>query len=144
MRVGAFRTMPILTDKLGDMTGLLASADIDISAPPEQVWAALTDPKEIARYMFGTSVEATWRPGSSITWSGEWGGKPYQDKGEILEVEQPRRLKLTHFSPLTGQEDKPENYHTVTYELTDRGDKTHLTLKQDNNPDEKAAAESQA
>jgi uncharacterized protein YndB with AHSA1/START domain len=121
------------------MTGFLASADVDISAPPDRVWTALTDPEEIARYMFGTSVESTWRPGSSITWSGEWEGKPYQDKGEILEVEPPRRLKLTHFSPLTGQEDRPENYHTVTYELTDRGETTHLALSQDNNGDQDEA-----
>jgi uncharacterized protein YndB with AHSA1/START domain len=118
------------------MTGFLASADVDISAPPDRVWTALTNPEEIARYMFGTSVESTWRPGSSITWSGEWEGKPYQDKGEILEAEPPRRLKLTHFSPLTGQEDRPENYHTVTYELTDRGETTHLALSQDNNGDQ--------
>jgi len=121
------------------MTGFLASADIDISAPPNRVWMALTDPEEIAKYMFGTSVESTWRPGSSITWSGEWDGKPYQDKGEILEAEPPRLLKLTHFSPLTGQEDRPENYHTVTYELTDRGGTTHLALSQDNNGDQDEA-----
>ncbi len=121
------------------MTGFLASADIDISAPPQRVWTALTDPEEIAKYMFGTSVESTWRPGSNITWSGEWEGKPYQDKGEILEVEPPRRLKVTHYSPLTGQEDRPENYHTVIYDLIDQGATTHLTLSQDNNADQAEA-----
>jgi uncharacterized protein YndB with AHSA1/START domain len=121
------------------MTGFIASADIDISAPPQRVWTALTDPEEIAKYMFGTSVESTWRPGSSITWSGEWEGKPYQDKGEILEVEPPRRLKVTHYSPLTGQEDLPENYHTVIYDLIDQGKTTHLTLSQDNNADQAEA-----
>jgi uncharacterized protein YndB with AHSA1/START domain len=121
------------------MTGFIASADIDISAPPQRVWTALTDPEEIAKYMFGTSVESTWRPGSNITWSGEWEGKPYQDKGEILEVEPPRRLKVTHYSPLTGQEDRPENYHTVIYDLIDQGATTHLTLSQDNNADQAEA-----
>lgn len=121
------------------MTGFLASADIDVSAPPQRVWTALTDPDEIAKYMFGASVESTWRPGSSITWRGEYEGKPYQDKGEILEAEPPRWLKLTHFSPLTGQEDRPENYHTVTYELIDRDGATHLALSQDNNADQDEA-----
>ena len=44
-------------------------------------------------------------------------GKPYQDKGEVLEVDAPRRLSVTHYSPLMGQEDEPENYHTVIYTL---------------------------
>ena len=121
------------------MTGVMASADVDISAPVEQVWAALTEPEEISKYMFGTSVETDWRPGSRITWSGEWEGKAYQDKGEIVEIEPPRRLKVTHFSPLTGQEDRPENYHTLTYDLTEQGGSTHVALTQDNNADESEA-----
>jgi hypothetical protein len=32
-----------------------------------------------------------------------------------------------------GSEDKPENYHTVTYELSGEDGKTTLTLRQDNN-----------
>jgi hypothetical protein len=32
-----------------------------------------------------------------------------------------------------GSEDRPENYHTVTYELAEDGVKTRLTLTQDNN-----------
>jgi uncharacterized protein YndB with AHSA1/START domain len=121
------------------MTGIIASADIEISAPRERVWAALTDPDKIAKYMFGATVETDWRPGSSITWSGEWEGKPYQDKGEILESDPPQRLVLTHFSPLTGQEDRPENYHTVVYELIDRDGNTHVELNQDNNGDQDEA-----
>jgi len=50
-----------------------------------------------------------------------------------------RRLKLTHFSPLTGQEDRPENYHTVTYELSGGQSTTHLALQQDNNADDAEA-----
>jgi hypothetical protein len=40
---------------------------------------------------------------------------------------------------LTGQEDRPENYHTLIYELTERGGNTHLTLNQDNNADQDEA-----
>jgi hypothetical protein len=36
---------------------------------------------------------------------------------------------------MTGQEDVPENYHRVSYRLEDQGDRTHLTLEQDNTPD---------
>jgi hypothetical protein len=38
-----------------------------------------------------------------------------------------------------GSEDKPENYHTVTYELAGDDGKTTLTLTQDNNPSQEEA-----
>lgn len=126
------------------MIGHVATADIEIDAPAALVWAALTDPDQIAKYMFGAKVETDWRPGSVITWSGEYQGRAYQDKGEIVEVEPERLLKVTHFSPLTGQEDKPENYHTVVYELEPRGDKTRVVLRQDNNASADEAAHSAA
>ena len=46
----------------------------------------LTSPEAISRFMFGAKVDTDWEEGSPITWTGEYEGKPYQDKGEILEV----------------------------------------------------------
>jgi hypothetical protein len=43
------------------------------------------------------------------------------------------RLRMTHYSPLTGEEDVPENYHTLDYRLTGEGETTRLTLDQDGN-----------
>jgi uncharacterized protein YndB with AHSA1/START domain len=125
------------------MTGYLATAETDISAPPERVWEVLTDPDQLKQLWFGAEVKTDWKRGSPITWSGEWEGKPYQDKGEILEVDPGRSLKLTHFSPLTGQPDLPENYHTLTYTLDGDGTSTHLKLTQDNNGSEDEAKHSQ-
>ena len=117
------------------MADYLATAETEISASPAQVWAALTDPALIRRYMFGTLVETDWQPGSPILWKGEYEGHAYEDKGEIVEIEPQRRLKVTHFSPLSGQDDVPENYHTLLYELTvtDSGDTTRVSLSQDKN-----------
>lgn len=126
------------------MAGHVATAEADIRAPRSRVWRALTDPDEIQKYMFGSRVETDWKPGSRITWKGEYEGKKYEDKGEVLEVERERRLKLTHFSPLTGDEDVPENYHTLVYELEERDGQTHLSLSQDNNKSEEAAEHSRA
>jgi uncharacterized protein YndB with AHSA1/START domain len=124
------------------MTGRVATAEAEIDAPPSKVWRALTDPEQIQKYMFGSRVETDWKPGSRITWKGEYEGKKYEDKGEILEVERERRLKVTHFSPLSGEEDSPENYHTIVYELKDNEGKTRVSLSQDNNPTEEAAEHS--
>jgi uncharacterized protein YndB with AHSA1/START domain len=126
------------------MADHVATAETEIEASPSRVWTALTDPDEIEKYMFGSHVVTDWKPGSSIVWKGEYEGKKYEDKGEILEVEPERRLKVTHFSPLSGQEDRPENYHTLTYELEGRGQKTHVALSQDNNPTMEAAEHTKA
>ena len=83
--------------------------------------------------MVGTEVSSDWQVGSPITWRGEMDGRPYEDKGEILAVEEPTRLSMTHYSPLMGQADEPENYHTVTYDLTGDDDRTTVELSQDGN-----------
>jgi uncharacterized protein YndB with AHSA1/START domain len=131
-------------DRRDTMTGRVATAEAEIDAPPSKVWRALTDPDQIQRYMFGSRVETDWKPGSRIIWKGEHDGKPYEDRGEILDVVKDRRLAVTHFSPLSGRADAPENYHTLVYELEEDGGKTHVSLSQDNNPTEEAAEHSRA
>jgi uncharacterized protein YndB with AHSA1/START domain len=126
------------------MVGHVATAETEIDASPDQVWSALTDPEQIKQYMFGSQVETDWQPGSPIVWRGEYEGEQYEDKGEIVEIEPERRLKVTHFSPLGGQEDVPENYHTLLYELEAQDGKTRVSLSQDNNPSEEAAEHSRA
>lgn len=126
------------------MEKLVATAETEIDAPPSTVWRALTDPDVIERYMFGARVVTDWQPGSSIVWKGEYEGRPYEDKGEVLEVVPERKLKVTHFSPLGGKDDVPENYHTLTYELEGSNGTTHVSLSQDNNASAEAAEHSQA
>jgi uncharacterized protein YndB with AHSA1/START domain len=119
--------------------GFDAVNSVEIDAPQSDVWDALTNPDKIKQYMHGTDVSTDWSKGSAITWRGEWKGKPYEDKGEILEVKPQALLRYTHWSPMGGGEDKPENYHTVTYELTGDDGHTTLTLTQDNNPSQEEA-----
>jgi len=126
------------------MSGHVATAQCEIDAPPEKVWRALTDPQLIKKYMFGSEVRTDWKPGSPITWQGEFGGRKYMDKGEIITVEPGRRLEITHFSPLTGQEDRPENYHRVSYELQQTDGGTSLRLTQDNSSSAEEAEHSAA
>ena len=125
------------------MADFVAAAETEIHASPAQVWAALTDPELIRRYMFGSQVESDWQQGSPIRWKGEFEGRPYEDKGEIVEIVPQRRLRVTHFSPLSGQDDVPENYHTLVYELRASRDGTHLSLSQDKNGSEEEARHAQ-
>ncbi|MGC4940712.1 SRPBCC domain-containing protein [Kribbella sp. DT2] len=123
------------------MAGYVATARVEIEASAERVWEVLLDPVATKEFMFGADLDTDWKVGSPIIWAGEYEGKAYQDKGEVLEVEPRRLLKVTHYSPLGGQPDVPENYHTLTYELS--GDSpTSLSLSQDNNASEEEAEHS--
>ena len=121
----------------------IAKTEIEIDAPANQVWDALVDPACIKQYMFGANVVSDWKEGSPIFWKGEWKGKAYEDKGVIRKLEPQRMLQYTHFSPLSGKPDKPENYHTVTVELSGEHKHTHVSLSQDNNPSEEARVHSE-
>jgi uncharacterized protein YndB with AHSA1/START domain len=119
-------------------TTTVAKVSETIDAPIADVWNALVTPDEIRRYMFGTTVVADWREGGAIAWKGEVKGKTYEDKGEILTFEPQRRLRYTHYSPLSGLPDTKDNYHTVSIELEQENEATRLTLTQDNNATEQA------
>ena len=120
-----------------------AKATITINVPPAKVWEALTTPKLIKQYFLGTDVTSDWKVGSPIVYRGEWKGKTYEDKGKILKFEPEKLLVSTHWSPLSGVPDIPENYHTVTYSLSPRDGGTQLVLTQDNNASEEEKAESE-
>ena len=122
---------------------LIARASVTINATSPQVWNALVNPEAIKQYMFGTNVVTDWREGSPIIWRGEWQGKSYEDKGTVLQFKPGRTIQYSHFSPLSGLADKPENYHTVTIELSGEGNQTRVSLAQDNNPTEQAREHSE-
>jgi uncharacterized protein YndB with AHSA1/START domain len=110
---------------------LVARATVDVPAPAAAVWATLVDPG--ATWMVGARVTSTYAVGDPITFDGEWDGKPFQDRGEIVEIDPPRLLRYTHYSPLSGQPDVPENYHHLTFTLEEHAGSTVVSLEQDGN-----------
>jgi len=121
----------------------VARQTIVISAPVATVWDALVNPAMIKQYLFGTDAVSDWKEGSSIIFRGEWEGKTYEDKGVILRFQPERLLEYTYFSSFSKLPDIPENYSTITIELSNKDAQTLLSLTQDNNATEQAREHSE-
>jgi uncharacterized protein YndB with AHSA1/START domain len=109
---------------------LTLEVKIAIKASKAAVWKALTDPEQIKKYFFGTETVSDWKVGSPITFSGVWEGKPYMDKGTILQIEKEKILKYNYWSSFSGTEDKPENYANIIYTLNEKNGETTITIFQ--------------
>jgi uncharacterized protein YndB with AHSA1/START domain len=114
------------------MQQVTAQVSRHVDAPPAEVWKAITDPVRLKRFFFGADVESGWRPGDPIRMRGEFKGRAYEDKGEIREAVAGERLSFSHYSPLSGAPDTPENYHLVAFDLAPEGDGAKVTLTQSN------------
>jgi uncharacterized protein YndB with AHSA1/START domain len=114
------------------MNETTAEATVDINASRSEVWRSLTDAERIRQYYLGAEIETDWQVGRPITFKGEWEGKSYEDKGEILVFEPERELAYSHFSVMGGKPDEPENYHVVRVTLDERDGRTHVRLQQSN------------
>lgn len=121
-----------------------AHASVHVDATPETVWRALTEPEIVKQYFFGTTVESGWQLGDSISYRGEWEGKSYEDRGTVLEVEPPRLLVTSFFSPSSGLPDVPENRQKVSYEITATDSGSTVSITQDNNADADGAEHASA
>ncbi len=115
---------------------LILTVSENIDAHVATVWRALTDPETIKTFMWGTNAKSDWKKGSPLTFEGVWEGKPYHEKGTILEIEKDRFMKYTYLS--AGLEDKAENYAVITYELSPENGKTRMTVIQEGARDQKA------
>lgn len=96
---------------------LIASSSIVINSTPERIWSILTSPEKIKVYLFGTNVKTDWKKGSSITFSGQYEGQQYQDKGNVIENLKNELLQYNYWSNFSKLEDASENYSLVTYRI---------------------------
>jgi len=106
-----------------------------VKASPSAVWKALTTLSTLKQFFFGSDISTDWRIGSPISFKGSWKGKPYEDKGNVQAFDREKRLAFTHWSPLSGMEDKPENYHIVSFDLQPAQGGTEVVLTQTNQND---------
>lgn len=63
-----------------------------IRTTPEKLWEALIDPRFTRQWWFGTTIDCAWKKGSP--WKLVSADGTVTDKGEILEVDRPRRIVI--------------------------------------------------
>ncbi len=110
---------------------LILRDSISINAPASVVWDILVNPQETKKYMFGCSAMSDWKIDSPLLWTANIDGADRVFvKGNIVELEQHRFLAYTTIDPHSRIEDIPENYLTVTYELSVENEHTILIITQ--------------
>ncbi len=114
------------------MPEITAKATVVVDRPRQEVWKALTDPDLVKQYFMGATVKTDWQVGHPITFSGTWKDKPFEDKGEILSIKPEKEMTYSHWSPLSGADDTPDNYHVVHIALAEADGGTKVTLEQSN------------
>lgn len=105
--------------------------EIDIAAPPERVFQALTTPEELLEWWGDDDVyrsdvwEVDLEVGGRYRSAGKNAdGRPFSVEGEFLEIDPPRRLSYT-WNPSWGE---MGNATTVTFELAPTDAGTHVKV----------------
>jgi uncharacterized protein YndB with AHSA1/START domain len=117
-----------MVTKTGDTFTVVA--EILVAAPPEAAWSCFMDPRKSAEFFFGISFESDLVVGHPITWRGEWQGKPFEDRGLILELREPRLFRYDYFSSMSGEPDLPENHYEVAYSFDPAPGGTRVAITQ--------------
>lgn len=90
----------------------------------------LTDPESIKKIYFGMDWQTNWQKGSSIIFSGDDDHQPFEDKGNILDIEKEKFISFNYFNPDSGKADLPENYAVMRFELEANNTTTVFTVYQ--------------
>ncbi len=95
-----------------------------VRTTPERLWEALTEPALTRQYFHGTDFHSTLELGATIEYElTEGGDKRVAVRGEIIEIDPPRRLAYTF--AFTAMDD-PQT--TVRYEMEPVGDMVKMTV----------------
>ncbi|MFY9560236.1 MAG: SRPBCC domain-containing protein [Terriglobales bacterium] len=123
--------------------------EIDIAAPPERVFKALTDPARLKVWFNDPSCPVkTWdmdaRKGGSYSYATEKGSivvngvSEFKCNGEILEIDPPRLLIYTW---VANWHDDKQRKTTVRWELEPSGKGTHVKVTHSGLAQEQVARE---
>jgi uncharacterized protein YndB with AHSA1/START domain len=119
---------------LADLGAGSVLATVDIAAPAERVFRALSDPKELVQWWGSPDTYRAHHWEADLRVGGKWrvdgksaAGQPYSVSGEYLEIERPRRIVQTwSYDWDAGKNQAPTK---LTYVLTDIPGGTRVTVR---------------
>lgn len=120
------------------MDDLFVQKSIEINAPIEKVWKALTESEFTKQWIkegWGTAggegmmIFSDWKPGSEVVWRNSDGAVLI--KGNITALNPYRVIHFTVFD-VNSKEEFPRSNDGITFELTDRDNFTTLSVRQGN------------
>jgi uncharacterized protein YndB with AHSA1/START domain len=108
--------------------------EILINAPATRVWATLTEPELINKWMLDTPIEilTEWQQDGKMQIRGDLYGLPFENRGTIRRFEPTAILEYTHWSTLSLISDIPENYSTLRFEIQAIDKQSHIALTVEN------------
>ncbi len=101
-----------------------------IRTSPKKLWQALTDPRFIHRYFYGTTQASEWKAGSP--WCMKTPDGRVIDAGEVLASKPHRQLVLKWRNELKPAF-RAEGYSRMTYEIEKSGRSVKLTVTHEMN-----------
>lgn len=99
------------------MARLTLEKSVDVAAPADAVFDALTDPEKIVRFFPLQRVESERREGGSIKLFGEVDGDAFVDDGRIDDYTPSTRFQYTYSSDDHGTERSADTEMTISYGL---------------------------
>lgn len=96
-----------------------------IRTTPQKLWAALTDPKFIREYWFGSTIDSTWTKGAP--WALRKADGETDTAGEVLEIEPAKRVVL-RWQNQRVPELAADGPSRCTIELEPKGESVKLTI----------------
>ncbi|AFM14052.1 SRPBCC family protein [Turneriella parva] len=113
--------------------------EVDISAPVEKIWAFLTQPALMQKWMSPPKAEITvqtdWQIGNEIIIS-VFHDHYFQNKGQVIAFNPPRLLEYSHLSSLSNLPAESENFTYLRFVIEGARNGGRLALKISNFPTE--------
>jgi uncharacterized protein YndB with AHSA1/START domain len=116
---------------VADLSGGTIIATVEIAAPPDRVFRALTDPEEIVRWWGSPETYRTTEWVADLRVGGRWraggraaDGRPFAVEGEFVEVDPPRKLVQTWKADWDGG-----HVTSLTYRLEPIPGGTRVTVR---------------